>query len=205
MNTLNAKEAEANTDIETQRLKVQQQYNTAVQQAISEGAYQKAQSLLAEAQRVDDSLVAQSQAQASADSAYWSQKAAYDQEQYLRQKEQADNLAAYGDFSGYAALGYTDAKIAAMRQTWARKNPLLAYGTSTSTSTSKASPSGVGPVEDTKKIDTGSAPTASNWTANAINLGYGPLSESQLYKLYQDGKIEIRQGILGGMQYRRVS
>lgn len=40
------------------------------------------------------------------------------QDEYNRLAQQADNLAAYGDFSGYKALGYTDAQIGQMRQAY---------------------------------------------------------------------------------------
>ena len=40
------------------------------------------------------------------------------QDEYNRLAQQADNLAAYGDFSGYKALGYTDSQINEMRQAY---------------------------------------------------------------------------------------
>lgn len=40
------------------------------------------------------------------------------QDEYNRLAQQADNLAAYGDFSGYQALGYTDSQINKMRQAY---------------------------------------------------------------------------------------
>lgn len=40
------------------------------------------------------------------------------QDEYNRLAQQADNLAAYGDFSGYKALGYTDSQINQMRQAY---------------------------------------------------------------------------------------
>lgn len=40
------------------------------------------------------------------------------QDEYNRLAQQADNLAAYGDFSGYKALGYTDSQINKMRQAY---------------------------------------------------------------------------------------
>ena len=40
------------------------------------------------------------------------------QDEYNRLAQQADNLAAYGDFSGYQALGYTDSQIEQMRQAY---------------------------------------------------------------------------------------
>lgn len=40
------------------------------------------------------------------------------QDEYNRLAQQADNLAAYGDFSGYKVLGYTDSQINKMRQAY---------------------------------------------------------------------------------------
>ncbi len=40
------------------------------------------------------------------------------QDEYNRLAQQADNLAAYGDFSGYKALGYTGSQINKMRQAY---------------------------------------------------------------------------------------
>ena len=40
------------------------------------------------------------------------------QDEYNQLAQQADNLAAYGDFSGYKALGYTDSQINKMRQAY---------------------------------------------------------------------------------------
>lgn len=40
------------------------------------------------------------------------------QDEYNRLAQQADNLATYGDFSGYKALGYTDSQINKMRQAY---------------------------------------------------------------------------------------
>lgn len=40
------------------------------------------------------------------------------QDEYNQLAQQADNLAAYGDFSGYQALGYTDSQINKMRQAY---------------------------------------------------------------------------------------
>ena len=51
----------------------------------------------------------------------WKQKEwdySMSQDEYNRLAQQADNLAAYGDFSGYQALGYTDSQINKMRQAY---------------------------------------------------------------------------------------
>jgi hypothetical protein len=43
--------------------------------------------------------------------------------------KQAQLLAGYGDFSGFAKLGYSQETINAMRSLWIAQNPLLAYNT----------------------------------------------------------------------------
>ena len=40
------------------------------------------------------------------------------QDKYNRAAQQAEMMASYGDFSGYKALGYTDAQIGQMRQAY---------------------------------------------------------------------------------------
>ena len=44
-----------------------------------------------------------------------------------RLEQQAATLAKYGDFSGYAALGYTQDQIDAMQKVWGAQNPKLYY------------------------------------------------------------------------------
>lgn len=118
MNALNAAEAKARTDLEFERLKARTAYQDAVAQAIREGDAAKAKALYQEAIRVDEALVSSSANQISIDL----QREAT---QWNRMAEQADTLAKYGDFSGYAALGYSPEQIADMRRTWEAMNPDL--------------------------------------------------------------------------------
>ena len=66
------------------------------------------------------------------------------QDEYNRLAQQADNLAAYGDFSGYKALGYTDSQINKMRQAYQITQAAKAKsGSSRSTGPKKKSDSGM--------------------------------------------------------------
>lgn len=114
LSTLHANEAQANTDIETQRIKLQQQYNAAVSEAMAGNDFARAQALLSEAQRVDNSLIAAAQQQASYDSLY-----------YQQQLDRAQQNAAFGDFSGLTGF-YTPAAISNMERQWKYNNPFLA-------------------------------------------------------------------------------
>jgi hypothetical protein len=116
---LNKQEAAARSDLEFERAKASAAYRDAVAQALADNDVERAKALYDEAVRVDNSLVSTSQSQIAIDL----QREATE---YARMKDQADNLAKFGDFSGYKALGYTDAEIAQMRAVWAAENPLLA-------------------------------------------------------------------------------
>ena len=76
-------------------------YQSAVQQAVADNDYQRAQALLAEYKN-----------------------------QYSRQLQQAQTLASYGDFSAYLNVpGYSQQQVDAMRNTWIAENPGIAYST----------------------------------------------------------------------------
>lgn len=116
---INKAEATARSDLAFERAKASAAYRDAVAQALADNDVERAKALYEEAVRVDNSIVSTSQAQMSMDL----QREATE---WSRQKEQADTLAKFGDFSGYAALGYTAEQIAQMRAVWAAENPLLA-------------------------------------------------------------------------------
>ena len=78
---------------------LQNQYQISIQQAVAENDYNRAAALLDEYNNI-----------------------------YNRNMQQAQTLASYGDFSGYASL-YGEAAANNMRQAWIAKNPLLAYNT----------------------------------------------------------------------------
>lgn len=76
-------------------------YQSAVQQAVADNDYKRAQALLAEYQQ-----------------------------NYSKQLQQAQTLASYGDFSAYLNVpGYTQAQVDSMRNSWIAANPDMAYNT----------------------------------------------------------------------------
>lgn len=126
MSTLNTQEANAVTDLDNTRLKLSTAYQNDIAQAIASGDMAKAQALYGEAVRVDNGLVAQSQSQADEDYRYWAAQNTFSQQQREAQEEHAKLLAAYGDFSGFEALGWTPEQISMATAVWAAKNPKLA-------------------------------------------------------------------------------
>ena len=120
MGKVSTAEADALSDLEAQRQKVKAAYQNAVAQAISENDAERAKALYTEAQRVDNSIVNTAVKQLSVDTTLA-------ENERSRLEQQAATLAKYGDFSGYAALGYTQDQIDAMQKVWGAQNPKLYY------------------------------------------------------------------------------
>lgn len=132
MTTLRQAEAQAMNDVEEARRQTMADYQNAVAEAIANGNLQRAQALYDEAVRVDESIVSTARAQAQENynawqSAYTIARAQKEDElnDYNQKLDKAETLAKYGDFSGYAALGYTQSQINAMRALWLQQM----YGT----------------------------------------------------------------------------
>ena len=120
MGKVSTAEADALSDLEAQRQKVKAAYQNAVAQAISENDAARAKALYTEAQRVDNSIVNTAVKQLSVDTTLA-------ENERSRLEQQAAMLAKYGDFSGYAALGYSQDQIDAMQKVWGAQNPKLYY------------------------------------------------------------------------------
>ena len=120
MGKVSTAEADALSDLEAQRQKVETAYQNAVAQAISENDAARAKALYTEAQRVDNSIVNTAVKQLSVDTTLA-------ENERSRLEQQAATLAKYGDFSGYAALGYSQDQIDAMQKVWGAQNPKLYY------------------------------------------------------------------------------
>lgn len=120
MGKVSTAEADALSDLEAQRQKVKAAYQNAVAQAISENDAARAKALYTEAQRVDNSIVNTAAKQLSVDTTLA-------ENERSRLEQQAATLAKYGDFSGYAALGYSQDQIDAMQKVWGAQNPKLYY------------------------------------------------------------------------------
>lgn len=120
MGKVSSAEADALSALEAQRQKVKTAYQNAVAQAISENDAARAKALYTEAQRVDNSIVNTAVKQLSVDTTLA-------ENDRSRLEQQAATLAKYGDFSGYAALGYSQDQIDAMQKVWGAQNPKLYY------------------------------------------------------------------------------
>lgn len=120
MGKVSTAEADALSDLDAQRQKVKAAYQNAVAQAISENDAARAKALYTEAQRVDNSIVNTAVKQLSVDTTLA-------ENERSRLEQQAATLAKYGDFSGYAALGYSQDQIDAMQKVWGAQNPKLYY------------------------------------------------------------------------------
>ena len=120
MGKVSSAEADALSDLEAQRQKVKTAYQNAVAQAISENDAARAKALYTEAQRVDNSIVNTAVKQLSVDTTLA-------ENERSRLEQQAATLAKFGDFSGYAALGYSQDQIDAMQKVWGAQNPKLYY------------------------------------------------------------------------------
>ena len=120
MGKVSTAEADALSDLEAQRQKVKAAYQNAVAQAISENDAERAKALYTEAQRVDNSIVNTAVKQLSVDTTLA-------ENERSRLEQQAATLAKFGDFSGYAALGYSQDQIDAMQKVWGAQNPKLYY------------------------------------------------------------------------------
>lgn len=105
---INQAEADALAAVEADRSAIMMDYQAQVRQAIANNEMEKAAALNEEAMRVEQSITDTALKQAELD---------YKQYQLERAdaEARAQMLASMGDFSGYKALGYTDAEVAAMQ------------------------------------------------------------------------------------------
>lgn len=112
LSALNQAEADALKEVEAQRAQLTLDYQNAIKEAILNNELEKAQALYDEAVRVDESTVSTALQQAGLN------LQAQQQDRSMMQ-ERAELLASLGDFSGYAALGYTEQQLAAMQAAYA--------------------------------------------------------------------------------------
>ena len=112
--SLEEAKATALNDVETQRTQLSTQYQNAIAEAIANNNYEQATALYNEAVRVDESIVSTALNQANLNYQYSTLNQNQAQFNTNNQISAADNLAQYGDFSGYKALGYSDGQISNM-------------------------------------------------------------------------------------------
>lgn len=155
LNDIGVAQANATADAQLQISKLKQGYQDSVAEAVKQNDYERAAALLGEYQKQAQSVVDVAQAQADEYYRAWQSQLANkqylaewertaDAEAYDRALEQAETLAAYGDFSGYGALGYTADQIANMQALWAAANTPSYSGGSSSRRSSGGGGSGGG-------------------------------------------------------------
>lgn len=213
-------EADALSDLEAQRQKVKTAYQNAVAQAISENDAARAKALYTEAQRVDNSIVNTAVKQLSVDTTL-------SENERSRLEQQAATLAKYGDFSGYAALGYSQDQIDAMQKVWGAQNPKLyyertgAYPASYTASNRRTGGGGNGgggggdaipqvknptrnDAKDLSSIHENSSITNVNGPGWTLVRGYGRVTPSELEALVNAGKVKEVDNGDGTYTYRTV-
>lgn len=218
MTTLRQAEAQALADVEESRRQTTASYQNAIAKAISDGNLARAQALYQEAVRVDESIVLTAQAQAQENYNAW--QAQYTANRagvedaltdYNKNLQRAETLAQYGDFSGYAALGYTSSQIAAMKALWNKQNN-YGYGYSSGGSGSSGSSSKSSKKEDSSKsgsdaasgdtytilLNSVSAARKAGVSANSINSDiYSYLASSQITEGQAKVLVSLASGVYG--------
>lgn len=114
-------EADALAEIEFARAQMMAEYQAAVRDAILSNNIAKAEALYNEALRLDQAAVQNAMNQAQLD--YQARM-----EELAMLEARAEMLASIGDFSGYAALGYSAEEIAALEAAWQRENAVPSGG-----------------------------------------------------------------------------
>lgn len=127
--SIGTQEQQALADSALERSKLKVQYSAAVDQAIAQNNYELANALYQEYVRQD--TLAQQAAASAQDQANWQAQFDYQKQQdaWTNAAAQAELLAGFGDFSGYKALGYSDAQIAMMQNAWNAQYGTPAVGT----------------------------------------------------------------------------
>lgn len=125
MGTLRTAEANALVDTEREIVALHNDYQAKVLEALAKNEYERAAALLDEYQKAEQSAVEVGQRQAALDLDIVGFNRDTNNRNYQRQVAVAEQLAKFGDFSGYKALGYTDDQVTNMRQNWAKLNPGL--------------------------------------------------------------------------------
>jgi hypothetical protein len=116
---LDKAQANALSELDLQMANLETSYRNAVQQAIAQGEFDKAQALYQEFQ--NQRSLATQQAQFDQTMGYNYATLNYDKTSGAQAAAlvKAQTLAQYGDFSGYRELGWTDEQIAAMEAAYA--------------------------------------------------------------------------------------
>lgn len=192
--TIRTAEANALSDAEAQLTQLYTNYQSSISEAISSNEYERAAALLSEYQKQAQSVVDTAQNQAQLNYNYYTTNIAQSenakQTSDAKAQEEAENLAAYGDFSGYSALGYTASQIANMETAWAAANPDLAYNSGKITSAQYKTITGKAPTgvaastsTSTKSSQKKSGSTSTPTVSTASGYDNGGLTTAQVMQM----------------------
>lgn len=123
MSNLRTNEANAMTKAQQQLSALYVDYQNSIAEAIANNEYERAAALLQEYQKAAESLVEVAKNQASLDvdiAGFNRDTHQYNQEMTL---QKAQDMAKYGDFSGYLKLGFSSDQVNNMRRGWLALNP----------------------------------------------------------------------------------
>ena len=205
MAQIGAQEQQALSDSALERSKLKVQYSAAVDQAIAQNNYELANALYQEYVRQD--TLAQQAAAAAQDQENWQAKFDYQKQQdaWANAAAQADILAGFGDFSGYKALGYSDAQIAMMQNAWNAKYGTPAVGTTGTTSASHAKGRTVGynngglTSDQVKALQNYYGVTVDGaWGKNSTSAAYG-MTASQAWEQFTAPVTDVSQLYANGI------
>ena len=199
---IGTQEQQALADSALERSKLKVQYSAAVDQAIAQNNYELANALLDAYYREVDA--AQQAAAAEQEQANWQAKFDYQKQQdaWTNAAVQAELLAGFGDFSGYKALGYSDAQIAMMQNAWNAQYGTPAVGTTGTTSKSPKKKNTGGynngslTTEQVKVLQNYYGVTADGlWGKNSSNAA-GGMTAAQAWEAYLSGPLKsIEQSV----------
>lgn len=193
---IGTQEQQALADSALERSKLKVQYSAAVDQAIAQNDYELANALYQEYVR-QDNLAKQAAAEAQ-EQANWQAKFDYQKQQdaWNNAAAQAELLAGFGDFSGYKALGYSDAQIAMMQNAWNAQYGTPAVGTTGTTSTSPGYNNGGLTPDQVKVLQNYYGVTADGaWGKNSTNAA-GGMTAAQAWEAYLSGPLKsIEQSV----------
>ena len=127
-------------DAQFELTKLHTAYQDSIAEAVANNEYERAAALLEEYRAQAQSIVSVAQQQAQLDTDRWLNQAYLDNEiagfnndenyrNYQKLLERAETLAAFGDFSGYLSLGYSQDQVNQMKKTWQAMNPNISWAT----------------------------------------------------------------------------
>lgn len=162
LSSLDKAQADETSKYNLQLTQLASDYQNALQQALAQGNLDKTKALYQEYQTNKAYLQAQ------------------EETDFNRKLTLAQLGAQYGDFSGYAALGFTPEQIAKLAAEYRRTH------TTKTTGGSGGSSKGFTPV---KSLDNSNFTVYNDIEAQALDLGFGPITYEGVQELVENGRL----------------